>query len=168
MGQFLNEDAISAVLKADDEVARAHFRSAYTAHMDRLRAELAETRKSLVEAERLTCKYAGLIGEQKEALRIAATPGGIAKAIRHLDPGQCYPDTLLPAVTALAGIAKQCTGYEAVVQGLDDAALALMDEMAPDTMTGVDVSEQVQTAMDRQFGGARAEVMNLSLQRRPE
>ena len=166
-GLILNEDAIAQAIRAEDETALAGFRSAYTAHMDRMRHELAEVRKALADAESLTCQYAGLIGEQKEQLRIAATPSGIARAIRRLDPGQCYPDVMLPMVTSLAGIAKQRYEFEAVTQNLDGAALALMDEMSSDTMAGVEVSDEVQTAMDRQFSGARGEIMNLSLQRRP-
>ena len=67
---------------------------------------------------------------------------------------------------ALYRAVGSCPELEAVTQNLDGAALALMDEMSSDTMAGVEVSDEVQTAMDRQFSGARGEIMNLSLQRR--
>lgn len=166
MSLIYGGDDIAKAIREDDEAAMARFRSAYTAHMDRLRAELAEARRLLTEAEGLTCKYAALIGEQREQQRIAGTPSGIARAIRHLDPGQCFSDVMLPMVTALAGISKQRHEFKAVTQGLDDAALALMDEMSPDSMADVEVSAQVYTAMDTLFPGAEKNLMNLSLQRR--
>jgi hypothetical protein len=129
MSLIYGGDDIAKAIRQDDETAMAGFRSAYTAHMDRLRAELADVRKSVADAERLTYRYAALIGEQRETMRIAATPSGIAAAIRRLDAGQCSADVLLPMVTALAGISKQHQGLDGVTESLDDAALRLMDLM---------------------------------------
>jgi hypothetical protein len=91
MSLIYGGDDIAKAIRQDDETAMAGFRSAYTAHMDRLRAELADVRKSVADAERLTYRYAALIGEQRETMRIAATPSGIAAAIRRLDAGSALP-----------------------------------------------------------------------------
>ena len=164
-----NEDALAQAINADDAAAREGYVNASQRHMDLLRAELANERAAKLAAESLCVRYAGLIGEQKEQLRVAATIDGIVKAIRNIADEVIYADQVAAILAALGAQCKENEvndrEFSTVTAAVDKAHDAAQDYATADDMGSVDVSEDVGHAMEQLFPGAAKFVQNLGIGR---
>ena len=169
MGMIQNEDALAQAINADDAADREGYVNASQRHMDLLRAELAAERTLRLQAEDLTWKQAGLIGEQKEQLRVAATIDGIVKAIHNIADEVIYADQVAAILAALGAQCKENEvndrEFSAVTAAVDKAHDAAHDYATPDTMAGVVVGNTVRAAMDTLFPGAAKFVQNMGIGR---
>ena len=168
-GLILNEDAIAKAIRAEDDSDRARYQQLQQAQIERLRSELAAERTMRLQAESLTWKQAGLIGEQKEQLRVAATIDGIVKAIHNIADEVIYADQVAAILAALGAQCKENEvndrEFSAVTAAVDKAHDAAHDYATHDTMAGVVVGNTVRAAMDTLFPGAAKFVQNMGIGR---
>jgi hypothetical protein len=156
MGLIHGGDDIAKIIQADDEAARKGYVHAQDRHIERLRAELAAERTARLAAESLTARYAGLIGEQKEQLRVAATVDGIAQLVRKLKPQDITPESLGFLLLALSGrvdaMVKECgwSEFDFMPHELDLMSAHCQD--THDELHAVDVIEEPEPRGPRREG----------------